>query len=75
MLDKKVDSFSSQKTANMRARERNDLLHPDNVLHPEAPRAILNPLATLANDLTKPVWNCITRVEPVAVSVLPEFGL
>ena len=34
MLDKKVDSFTSHKTPNMRIRDRNDLLHPNNILHP-----------------------------------------
>lgn len=71
MLDKKVDSFTSLKTPNMRARNRSDLLHPDNVLQPQAPKFFPNPLRPLADDLSKPVWNCTTRVEPVAISLLP----
>lgn len=69
-LDKKVESFTSQKTPNMRHRERSELLHPDNVLHPESPHP-LPPLSQLANDLTKPLGIRLTPRHPVAICALP----
>lgn len=65
MFEKKVDSFIQNKTKQARERERNEICHQMNIFGPEGKNE--DPIKALGKDLTKPVWNCITKMETVAL--------
>jgi hypothetical protein len=67
MFEKKVDSFINNKTRQARERDRSELMHPLNKITFENKNE--DPITALRKDLTKPIWNCVTKTEPVVLSV------
>lgn len=67
MFDKKIDSFIANKTKQARERDRLELCHPQHIIDPD--RKMEDPVKSLSKDLTKPVWNCITKMEVAALCV------
>lgn len=67
MFEKKVESFTSNKTRQGRERARNDLMHQSNILNID--NRSEDPIKDLGKDLTKPIWNCLTKTDPVVVSL------
>jgi hypothetical protein len=67
MFEKKVDSFTSNKTRQGRERARNDLMHQSNILNID--NRSEDPIRDLSRDLTKPIWNCVTKTDPLVLSL------
>jgi hypothetical protein len=65
MFEKKVDSFISNKTRQARERDRIELSHPLHIIDPDGKAE--DPIRALSKDLTKPIWHCVTKTDPVAV--------
>jgi hypothetical protein len=73
MFEKKVDSFntsfiSGSKDSRRQHREANlhsaTIIDCDNFTH--------DPIKNLVRDVTKPIWNCITKVDPKIVYTKPH---
>lgn len=67
MFEKKLDSFINSKSRKGRERERAELFHVSNIIDPDAKNE--DPIRILSKDLTKPIWHCVTKTEPVAVCI------
>lgn len=67
MFEKKLDSFINSKPKKVRERERAELFHVSNIIDPDARNE--DPIRILSKDLTKPIWHCVTKTDPVALCI------
>lgn len=65
MFDRKLASFSNSinwENKDTRKQSKENNLNPK--AHIDSDNFYPDPIKTLSRDLTKPIWNCITRVDP-----------
>jgi hypothetical protein len=71
MFEKKVDSFSSTPgNKNSRRQNLEANLHAATII--DCDIFLQDPLKNLVRDLAKPIWNCLTKVEPKVVYPSPH---
>ena len=62
MFEKKIDSFINTKTKKQREKDLNVYRQENNRCDPNT--FFDDPIKILARDLTKPIWNCVTKIDP-----------
>ncbi len=62
MFEKKVDSFINVKSKKQREKELSLNRQENNRIDPNT--FFDDPIKGLTKDLTKPIWNCVVKVDP-----------